>query len=562
VQFLNRWSIATKVYAIVGFLCAIALAIGAVAVDSIRAYTRQVEAMEAASQRAVLGERVNGHILSVVMDSRGVYMSRDLAEGARFGKPLIEVLAFLERDVAAWKKLVPPARSAQFAEVETQAAQFVKFRTELARLGREVDPAQARVFGDNDANRSNRQALNRATQAVAEQDAKEVVALSAALAESAATKLWTMILLAAIGVAAGLGLSVLVASRAVAGPVRRLTANMQTLAKGDTAVEIVGRERGDEIGDMARTVEVFAANMRKAAELQDREQSETAAKEERRQQLDRLTADFAGDVDQALKTVAQALAGVDGIVKSMATIATRTGEQSTAVAAAAEETSTNVQTVASAVEELSASVREIGGRATDGARMAEGAVAETARTSEQVAGLDAAAQRIGEVVQMINGIAAQTNLLALNATIEAARAGEAGKGFAVVASEVKSLANQTARATEDIAQQVAQIQSATKGVVGAIGGIHKTIEGLSGVATSIAGAVEQQNAATQEIARNVQEAASGTGQVTQTIVEVSRAAGEAGTAAGQVVGSIDHLGRDMTALHGRIQAFLGAVKAA
>ena len=549
-------------YAIVGFLCAIALTIGAVAVDSIRAYTRQVEAMEAASQRAVLGERVNGHILSVVMDWRGVYMSRDLAEGARYGKPIIESLAALNRDVEAWKKLVPSARMTQFADVETQATQFVRFRTELARFGREVDPAQARVFGDNDANRTNRQALNRATQAVAEQDAKEVVALSAALAESATTKLWTMTIIAAIGIVVGLGLSVLVASRAIARPVRRLTVNMQTLTKGDTAVAIEGRERGDEIGDMARTVEVFAANMRRTEELQDRERAEIATREERRQALAHLTADFAGDVDRSLKTVDGALAGVDDIVKSMATIATRTGEQSATVASAAEETSINVQTVASAVKELSASVREIGGRASDGARMAEGAVAETARASEQVGGLDAAAQHIGEVVQIINRIAAQTNLLALNATIEAARAGEAGRGFAVVASEVKSLANQTAKATEDIAQQVAQIQGATKGVVSAIGGIHQTIDGLSGVATSIAGAVEQQNAATREIARNVQEAASGTGEVTQNIVEVSRAAGETGTAAGQVVGAMGGLTRDMSALHARIQAFLGAVRAA
>jgi methyl-accepting chemotaxis protein len=363
----------------------------------------------------------------------------------------------------------------------------------------------------------------------------------------------------------GLGASAVVVfytTRSIVPPLRSMTGAMAKLAGGDHGAEIPATGRRDEVGEMAKAVVVFKENMIKAKAAAEREAVEQKAREARTQAVTKLTGDFDEEVTLVLKTVASASTELQSTATSMTATAEETSRQSTVVAAAAEEASTNVQTVASAAEELSSSITEISRQVSQSAKIAGKAVEEAARTNAQVEGLAQAAQKIGDVVKLINDIAGQTNLLALNATIEAARAGDAGKGFAVVASEVKSLANQTAKATEEIAAQITAIQTATKEAVGAIQGIGKTIAEINEIATGIASAVEEQGAATQEIARNVQQASAGTSEVTSNISGVNQAASDTGAAATQVLGAASDLSKQAETLRGQVEKFIAAVRAA
>jgi methyl-accepting chemotaxis protein len=282
----------------------------------------------------------------------------------------------------------------------------------------------------------------------------------------------------------------------------------------------------------------------------------------RQRTLETAIGDFDVAVNEIIKSVASAATELQASAQSMSVTAEQTSSKTTTVAAASEEASANVQTVASASEELSSSIAEIGRQASMSTKIAGQAVQEAHRTDGKVQGLADAAQKIGDVVTLINDIAAQTNLLALNATIEAARAGEAGKGFAVVASEVKSLANQTAKATEEIAEQIKAMQGATQESVDAIKSIEQTITEMNQIATSIAAAVDEQDAATNEIARNVQEAARGTQDVSSNIVMVAEAAAETGSAAAQISGSSDILARQAETLRQQVDTFLNRARAA
>jgi methyl-accepting chemotaxis protein len=362
-----------------------------------------------------------------------------------------------------------------------------------------------------------------------------------------------------IGLSAGLGLVMI---RSITRPVQAMTAAMGSLAAGDKSVDVMGADRKDEIGAMARAVQVFKDNMIKAEALEAEQARERAAREARAQKIESLTREFDAGVGAIVGAVSAAAAEMQTTAASMTATAEETSRQSAAVAAASEQASTNVQTVASAAEELSNSVAEIGRQVGASSAVAGKAVGEAERTNAMVKGLADAAQRIGTVTSLINEIASQTNLLALNATIEAARAGEAGKGFAVVASEVKSLANQTAKATEEIGAQIAAMQTATGETVAAIGSIGQTIGQVNEIATTIAAAVEEQGAATQEIARNVQQAAVGTQEVSSNITGVTQAAGETGAAAGQVLSAAGAPSQQAEALRSQVDRFLTAVRAA
>jgi methyl-accepting chemotaxis protein len=375
--------------------------------------------------------------------------------------------------------------------------------------------------------------------------------------------LLTIMLWVMLGVGLGLAAAVVYATtRAIVPPITAMTGAMGRLAEGDHGVDVPGADRRDEVGLMAKAVLVFKENMIRAKELAAREAEAQKQREARAQAIEQLTNGFDSDVTMVLKTVASATTEMQATAQSMTATAEETSRQSTAVAAASDQASTNVQTVASAAEELSSSIVEISRQVSQSAQIAGKAVADAEQTNERVRGLAEAAQKIGDVVSLINDIASQTNLLALNATIEAARAGEAGKGFAVVASEVKSLANQTAKATEDIAAQISAIQSSTRDAVGAIGGIGSVIREINEIATTIASAVEEQGAATQEIARNVQQAAQGTTEVSSNISGVTEAATSTGAAAEQVLAASSELSQQSETLRGKVETFLAAVKAA
>jgi len=348
----------------------------------------------------------------------------------------------------------------------------------------------------------------------------------------------------------------------VSAPVRKITDAMKRLAAKDMQVEIEGVGRKDEIGAMAGAVQVFKDNMITADRLSAEQAAEQAAKEQRTSRLDGLVRGFEAKVGAMVGSLASGSTELEATAQSMSGTATRTNGQATTVAAAAEEASGGVRTVAAAAEELSASIGEISRQVSQSSKITGQAVADARRTDAIVRALAEGAERIGHVVGLITSIAGQTNLLALNATIEAARAGDAGKGFAVVASEVKSLANQTAKATEEIGTQIAQIQSSTKEAVAAIREITGTIEEVSSIAVSIAAAVEEQGAATAEIARNVQQTARSAHDVTVNIGGVSQAATETGAAADQVLSAATDLSRQAERLTSEVGSFIAEVRAA
>jgi methyl-accepting chemotaxis protein len=348
----------------------------------------------------------------------------------------------------------------------------------------------------------------------------------------------------------------------IARPVVQMTMTMRRLAAGDLTVETGELGRKDEIGGMDDALRIFKDTAAAAARLAAERDRERQNQIERGQRLADLAHKFDREVTGALDTVASAASQLQSTATGMASTAEQTSRQSTAATGASELAASNVNTVASATEELAASVTEIGRQVILSTHVADKAVAEAERTNRTVKSLADASQKIGQVVELISSIAGQTNLLALNATIEAARAGEAGKGFAVVASEVKSLATQTAKATEEIAGQVAGMQHVTAEAVAAIGNIGATIHEISQISAAIVTAVEQQNAATAEIARNVQQASIGTMEVSTNIAGVSDAAARTGGAANDVLEAATRLSTQAEALRRSIDQFLAEVKAA
>jgi methyl-accepting chemotaxis protein len=383
---------------------------------------------------------------------------------------------------------------------------------------------------------------------------------STAVRENVQWQMEIAVLLVAFAVL-GAGFSI---GRSVSKPLAAMTAAMVELANGNFAIVLPGLGRADEVGEIAQAVETFKVN----AEQKARDESEArigqdkALAGQRKAEMYKLADAFEGAVGEIVEMVSAAATELEASAQTLTATAERSQGLATSVAAASEEASTNVQSVASATEELTSSVNEISRQVQESARMANEAVDQARKTNDRVSELSKAAARIGDVVELINTIAGQTNLLALNATIEAARAGEAGRGFAVVASEVKALAEQTAKATGEIGQQITGIQAATHESVGAIKEISGTIERLSEISSTIAAAVEQQGAATQEISRNVQQAAQGTMQVSSNITDVQRGASETGSASSQILSAAQSLSGDSNRLKLEVGKFLSSVRAA
>ncbi|MDQ7249523.1 methyl-accepting chemotaxis protein [Dongia sedimenti] len=471
---------------------------------------------------------------------------------ARGDKTYIEKLTQERAHFAALLKAasIPAAEQTKLADL---AGQYEAAFAEMAKLQLTIAD---KLSGMSEAYAAAEPILEQVRQSATERRAAAGIEMDRIDAQARYAMFGAVILIAVVMLALAF-----VIGRGISRPVKQLAAAMGRLTEGDKTVEVpvIGT---DEVAQMAGAFSVFKASMIKAEELAAKEMEAQRQRAERARQIELLTDKFDQDVTVVLKAVTAATTEMQATASSMTATAEETARQATAVANASEEASTNVTTVSVATEELTASIQEISRQVQQSAAVAGRAVADADRTNVQVKGLADAAQKIGEVVGLINDIASQTNLLALNATIEAARAGEAGKGFAVVASEVKSLANQTAKATEEIGSQIGGIQQATGEAVSAIQSIAATIREINDIATAIASAVEEQGAATQEISRNVQQASAGTQEVSSNIAGVSDAAAATGAAAEQVHSAAGELSQQSETLRGQVETFLSSIKAA
>jgi methyl-accepting chemotaxis protein len=457
-----------------------------------------------------------------------------------------------------------PAQQRRLDDLKEAIAQWqtVIAEREIALMANEATAQQARDMEANGTGKTSFDALRRIAGEIREVESDLLKARAAeqeAALDGSQAATW-------IGMTAALVLSSLLGfllARGISMPITGITEVMRRLAANDKAVEVPFRGRGDEIGKMAAAVQVFKENAIEMERLQSEQEAlKIRTEEERRAAMLKLADAFEVSVKGIVETVASAATEMQGAATAMSGTAEETSRQTMVVASASEQASANVQTVATATEELSASIQEIGRQVSTSTQIASQAVLETRRTAETMSGLVEAARQIGDVIGLINSIAGQTNLLALNATIEAARAGDAGKGFAVVASEVKALANQTAKATEEIQVKVSEIQSATGGAKTAVESIESIIARLNEIAATIAAAVEQQGAATRDISSNVQQAARGTQEVNVNIAGVNQAAAETGSAATQVLSSASGLSNEAETLRREVEAFISTVRAA
>ncbi|MBT1508954.1 MCP four helix bundle domain-containing protein [Bradyrhizobium sp. SRL28] len=567
-MFLAKFRVLTKVLAII---CVLSLITGITAwlgISSLHSVSERAGAMARSAERALLATRANNNVVTMNRaEFRSALDPRDenrLAARATIDeqlKQLEERLAEVSKTPDEKAQALLPAVRSAFSAYQSQMKQTLQSVDDAKSV--EVTQSAAGLRDVTMKSRAAAEALQIAIRAVATRLDQRVMENNKATEEEYASASRLLVILAVGSMVFGLGFGFAVGQYGIAKPIRAVVELLQQLAAGKYDVGISGTERGDEVGDVVKTALVFKENgLARIRMEREQKEAEVRAAAQRRTEMLQLADGFERAVGEIVETVSSASTELEASAGTLTSTAERSQELTTVVAAASEEASTNVQSVASATEELSSSVNEISRQVQESARMASEAVGQARHTNDRVSELSKAAARIGDVVELINTIAGQTNLLALNATIEAARAGEAGRGFAVVASEVKALAEQTAKATGEIGQQISSIQAATQESVGAIREISGTIERLSEISSTIAAAVEEQGAATQEISRNVQQAAEGTQQVSSNITDVQRGASETGSASAQVLSSAQSLSTDSNRLKLEVGKFLNSVRAA
>ena len=556
-------TIKARILALVACFALMAAAITGLGLMTINDYNHMLQSADRAQDNAYNGEHLNRLVTGVVMDSRGVYMSKDTKEASKFADGVDKQLDDIDSLMKSWKAGMKAGELPEFAAVEAKANEFITLRRELARLGREATPADASALGNNDANRENRKAFQATIDAMVKHIKSDVTASKADMAKYKQTRVWQFLLMAATGTLLLVAASLWVAVRSISRPLHHVTDSVMRISEGayDTAVpEAKGR---DEIASLWRSIRTLRDRALEGETLKAHQQEEEMRiAENMRDERNRIASEFEHSMGELARRFAASSRTVADSAKSLTHAADDAAARVQSVNTAAVDAANNVQSVAAATEELSASVNEINEQVTRTSQVTRTAVEEAAKTEAAIQTLSTAAQQIGEVINLIQAIAAQTNLLALNATIESARAGEAGKGFAVVASEVKQLAQQTAKATDDIRNKIGEIQSATNETVSSIDTIVKTIEQIGGLTTAIAASVEQQGYATQEIASNTNRAADGTREVTGHMAGVGDAASQTGEAAQALLGLSSDLETRSEDLQHEVMAFVGRLRAA
>lgn len=496
-----------------------------------------------------------------IAESRHI-LSTDDSEMTAVERELEQRATALKDVEAKYEPLISsPQERAAYQEYKHAWADYTMINKDIVALSRQNKNAEATAIFKG----KSRDAYERASGAL--DRLIQINVDGGAAASKQGDELYDNVRLMLIGIMIGGGLfSALACWTIISGvstPIRGMTDAMRKLAGGDKAIKVPALERGDEVGSMAKALEVFKENLIESDRLRaEQEEQKARAEAERKRMMQDLANQFEATVKTVVSQVSSAATQMQGSSQALSSMAEESQAQATSVAASTEQTSANVQTVSASSEEMASSIGEITRQVGQSADIARRAAEHAQTTNTTIQTLADQARGIGDVVQLINSIAAQTNLLALNATIEAARAGEAGKGFAVVASEVKNLATQTARATEEISAQITAMQQATGGAVGAITEITHTIGEINQIATTIAAAIEEQDAATREIARNVQQAAQGTQEISTNIVSVQHAAEGTGKAASEVLEAARELFRDSEKLSSEVDRFIQQVRSA
>jgi len=555
-----RLSIAAKLYAIFALLATATVVLALVAVVAARRHVAMTEDFEAAQQGTQNVARINGLVYAVVMESRGIYMSEDAAVRKKYAEGLLKFNDRIAAIVDSWEKTIRPGDAALFQPFAEGVRKFIEFRKELARLGVEVGQAAGREWGDNDANRTVRQALNKNLEALDAMYARQAKEIYAKIDSSIDFTAWLMTVLAGFAMMLA-AVGMLILRRAVVKPLAEIARVTEQVAEG-VAMPVPYGTRRDEIGALSRSISVFQHAMHHNKELNRTMAVETAMREQRQEKIAAAIAAFTASFERniaELGTISDQMLDSASHLSEAADHAARRTQGATSASA---EASANVRDIASATDELAASVMEIDRQVAQSNAIAEKAVSEAERTNIAVQELNEAARRIGDVVSLITDIAEQTNLLALNATIEAARAGEAGRGFAVVASEVKALAGQTAKATEEIAKQIGDMQHATSRSIEAIEAIEGTIRDIGSISGAIAAAVTEQGAATQEIARSVDVAAKRTRETAEEVTRVGDATDNTRTNVATVRSVAEELGAVARRIRDQIEAFSQNLRAA
>ncbi len=557
---LPKLSIAVKLYAIFALMATATIALSVVAVTAARHHQDLTDEFESANAGTLNVERVNALIYAVVMESRGVYMSSDMPTSKIYADGILKFNKQIAKVVEDWKKSVRGDDAEPFDVFSRRIAQFIDFRNELARLGTVVSPAAGREWGDNDANRSVRKALNKDLETLTKLYANRATRVYTEIDNGIdRTVMWLSLLACFAVLLAGAG--ALVIARSVANPIAGITRVTEAVAAGDASISVPYSERSDEIGALARSIAVFQRAMRSNEELNRTVLSDAEARTQRQEQMSNEISRFSAEVEATLAELGRISDQMLAASTQLAGAADEASVKTAGATAASSEASSNVRDIASAADELSASVNEIDRQVAQSNAIATKAVNEVGRTNLAVKELDEAAGRIGDVVKLITGIAEQTNLLALNATIEAARAGDAGRGFAVVAGEVKALAGQTSRATEEIATQIAGMQRATVRSIEAINAIEAIIREIGDISGAIAAAVTEQGAATAEIARSVEIAAKRTVETADEVSLVGTATEDTRSSAGAVKTVADDLGSVAGRIRSQVDAFFQRLSA-
>jgi methyl-accepting chemotaxis protein len=553
MALFSRLSLAARLYAIFALFAVLTAAITVLSDYNSRHSTELTASIERANMAALNVERVNSLVYAVVMESRGVYMSTEPAVVKKFGDGLLKFNDQILDVVKKWEGIVQADDAEQFSTFRKRIEQFVDFRKELVRRANEVGPAAGREWGDNDANRSVRSALNKDLEALSRVYVERGRKIAA---QSELNRELSFVLTCLGGVALLLVVAgVVIIARSIARPLSVITATIKQVADGAEHVQVPHTGRADEIGALARAIKIFQEAMERNRKLNSQVSADSQAREERSRHTEASVEAFRQAIGAVLKNVNDNASAMRKVAETISRVTSDANDRAVAAAGATTQASGNVSAVAGATEELSASVQEIGRQVRQSANAVEQTGQRTDKSITEIESLAAATQRIDGVLQLIQAIAEQTNLLALNATIEAARAGDAGRGFAVVAHEVKALAGQTAKATEEIGQNVGMIQSSTRNAVDAVREIGGAVREINDITSAIAGAVGQQDAATREISANAQSAAEGNETLVTNIASLRDAIGETNTAASSVLTASSELAATAETLSREVEKF-------